>query len=689
MEAQAVGDGFSPDTYHALIESLEASLPRWKRHSELRRQALGLTQMGPWDLQAPLVDEEKAIPFRTALSWLGQALGTLGEGYVGLLRAGVLQQRWVDVFAHLGKTGQSFTMHVPGHHPYVLLNYDDDVDSVNAMAHELGHAMHLGLAGRSQPSMTVKPPRSLSEINSTLHQVMLWESVYRTASDEYEALIAVDGALSMGFRYLFMMPLLAGFERRIHGTAERGMSLTTEQLDAVMADLCQEGSGSTPADAVGFGRCLWRGWAGSPHRPFTPLHYALGLSLSFNLAQELPSDGSQPDRSRYVRFLKAGRSATAHELLDSLWSNWSVSGLVDAGTRGMERWLGRLERIVNGTTSRNRYDESASPYRCSPTLGSTTPKPKLTLVMAYRDEGDEPRKTVESIYETANPTDFQIIAVDDASEASSRWHEEFPEVLYVRNSTRMGSPYSKHHGVELAKTPHVMLIDGHMRFKPDGWLDRIAEALAEEPRTAFCTTCLYLSDDHEDPEDPITRGYGANLRFRTDPKGRGWPIVDFRWAPKREGQNYEISCLMGANYAFRRDWFLHLRGLSGLRTWGMEEPFLSLKTWLAGGQCKVLTDVEIGHKFTDPHPDDLRHEHIYYNALFLCHTLLPPKLARTLAKINDQQPALQRAQRLINSNADKIAAYRRFFASIRKYQFYDFASHFDIEVPGVRDRIDS
>ena len=92
---------------------------------------------------------------------------------------------------------------------------------------------------------------------------------------------------------------------------------------------------------------------------------------------------------------------------------------------------------------------------------------------------------------------------------------------------------------------------------------------------------------------------------------------------------------MGAAYFIPRDWFLRLNPLAHIRQWGSDEMFLSVKCWLAGGDVRLMRNVQIGHKFTLPterQPFSVGLGMTVWNKLLAIHTLLPPKLAETLTE---------------------------------------------------------
>ena len=133
----------------------------------------------------------------------------------------------------------------------------------------------------------------------------------------------------------------------------------------------------------------------------------------------------------------------------------------------------------------------------------------ITIIFSALTEGDEPLNTIKSIYETANPKDFQIIVFDDCSDPKLKIPKEYKEVRVIRNNMRVGIAGNFDKGVELARAPYIFLCNARMRFKP-GWIEEGVKWLKKEPETLFCTTSLCLTYDNDDVNKCEEKRYGAS-----------------------------------------------------------------------------------------------------------------------------------------------------------------------------------
>lgn len=305
-------------------------------------------------------------------------------------------------------------------------------------------------------------------------------------------------------------------------------------------------------------------------------------------------------------------------------------------------------------------------------------QPQLSVIMAHLNEGDEPLVTAKSALETSPPGFVEVIAIDDCSDQGKYADLGGIEgVRAFRNKRRLGLFATKDFAIGHANAGNLMVIDAHMRFKRDGWAERVVGALAAEPETVFCTTCLGLgwrggkNNEPLVPPDmtkPNGRYYGATLVIRGEKntsQGKRMHWLEPKWQGRQSTDaEYELPCVLGANYGIRKDWWLRIGGLRGLRGWGGQEACLSLKTWLSGGRCKILTDIEIGHIFRSAAPYPASHAAIWHNRMRMALTLLPePYSERIYREIADKYPA---GAKLVEEDKRQVLSERAAFMRIHR-----------------------
>ena len=292
---------------------------------------------------------------------------------------------------------------------------------------------------------------------------------------------------------------------------------------------------------------------------------------------------------------------------------------------------------------------------------------RLTMVMTGLDEGEEVDETLASIRATAADA-VDIVFVNDGSTdghdyaGAARRHG----AIYVENPSRRGVGRARDVGVEHVKTPNAMIIDSHMRFREDDWWRRVNDAIADDPRAIYCTRCDPLDKEGQRLWQQPTQ-HGAWIQFEGETESQvlepKWLVHDSFDAPR-----IDIPCVMGATYAFDVAYYQKLGGLLGIRGWGVDEAYLSLKAWLEGGRCRLLTDIEIGHKFKWDNPYPVFNAHLYYNKLFVFETVLPREvgahLRGVLAACAENPEAFARTEARIEEHRDLLDRLRAYYESI-------------------------
>ncbi len=160
-------------------------------------------------------------------------------------------------------------------------------------------------------------------------------------------------------------------------------------------------------------------------------------------------------------------------------------------------------------------------------------------------------------------------------------------------------------------------------------------------------------------------------------------IIEPKWFTKeikpKFKKSVEIPCVLGANYGFSTKWFKELKGFEGLQMWGSSEQFISLKSWLAGGKCKLLPNICIRHKYRKSAPYSTESFYMYYNKIFMASTIFPQSLSTNLIRFLGYNKHILKARRYIALNYEEIQHYRKYYKSIFKKSIYNICDKFHID----------
>jgi len=309
-------DGLPPEVYTQLVEQVNDALPVFHRYLRLRGRMLGIEDLRYYDIYPPLVqvntgefdmERSKQITF--------EALRPFGEEYLGLLEYG-LSQEWMHSHPQPGKrSGAYVNGSIYDVHPYVLLNHNDDYESMSTFAHEWGHAIHSLLAQANNPFETAGYSTFLAEMASTINEILLQEYMIANARTDDERLYYLGGALEQIRGTLFRQTMFAEFELAIHEAAEAGEPLTGPRLTEIYGDLLKRYHGHDE-NVLTIDDEYTVEWAYIPHfyYDFYVFQYATSISGAAWFAEQFLA-GDDDVRDAFIRVLSAGGSDYPHNIL--------------------------------------------------------------------------------------------------------------------------------------------------------------------------------------------------------------------------------------------------------------------------------------------------------------------------------------------------------------------------------------
>ena len=313
IEAALYPDAIPVSVYTNLVETVNANLQHLHRYARLRKRMLGLDELHMYDLYTPLIGSvEFKYSYDEARQLVVAGLAPLGEEYVSIMRKGLHEDRWVDVYENEGKRSGAFSWGSYSTQPFILMNFQDNLNSVMTLAHELGHSMHSYYTRRSQPLVYGDYTIFVAEVASTLNEALLVDHMLKTSEDRKLQMYLLNEQIEDLRRTLFRQTMFAEFEYETHRRVEAGDAMTTDSFSELYYDTVKRYHGpDVVADEP-----IALEWSRIPHfySNFYVYKYATGIAASAALSQQILNEG-QPAVERYLNFLSGGSSKTSIELL--------------------------------------------------------------------------------------------------------------------------------------------------------------------------------------------------------------------------------------------------------------------------------------------------------------------------------------------------------------------------------------
>jgi oligoendopeptidase F len=329
--------------YDQLVDTVNKHLHLLHRYVKLRKKVLGVEELHMYDLYTPLVaDSKMKVTYEEAKDLVIKGVAPLGEDYVNILTEG-FSKRWVDVEETVGKRSGAYSSGAYGTMPYILMNWQDNIDNLFTLAHEFGHSLHSYYTRKHQPFVYGDYTIFVAEVASTLNESLLNDYLVKTTTETKQKLYLLNHFLE-GFRgTVFRQTMFAEFEQQIHELSTKGEALTPELLTNTYYELNKKyfGEDMVVDEEIGLE------WARIPHfyYNFYVYQYATGYSAAAALSKQILDEG-EPAVERYLNFLKAGSSNYPIDVLKEAGVDMTSAKPIEQALSLFEETLDEMERLL-------------------------------------------------------------------------------------------------------------------------------------------------------------------------------------------------------------------------------------------------------------------------------------------------------------------------------------------------------
>ena len=343
LQMSLYADAIDESVYHNLIDTVHKNMNLMYDYVDLRKKILGVDQLHMWDVYVDLCDNiDSDIPFSRGKEILFEALAPLGEDYLNDLKK-AFDERWIDLYPNVGKKSGAYSWGTYDSYPYVLLNYNNTVDSVSTMAHELGHSMHSYYSRKNQDYIYHDYPIFLAEIASTVNEILLNDYMYKNASTKKEKILYLNEFLDKIKGTLFRQTMFAEFEMIMHDKYQNNIPLTDEEFNKTYYELNKLYFG----DNMVSDELISHEWKRIPHfyTSFYVYKYATGISAAIAIASDILNNVSG-SREKYLEFLSSGCSDYPLNILKKCGVDMTTSEPIEKALEMFNQKLIALKELI-------------------------------------------------------------------------------------------------------------------------------------------------------------------------------------------------------------------------------------------------------------------------------------------------------------------------------------------------------
>ena len=327
------------EVYFSLVNSAQENTAPLRRYIELRKKALKLKEYHYYDNSINIVDYNKVFKYDDAKEIVLNSVKPLGEDYQSKMKRAI-SEGWLDVFETKNKRSGAYSINIYDVHPYMLLNYQETMDAVFTLAHELGHTLHSMHSSEVQPYSTADYTIFVAEVASTFNERLLLDYMLENSDDSLEKIALLEQALGNIVGTYYIQTLFASYEYEAHKMIEEYKAVTPDILSDIMYNLFKKYFG----ESITIDELQKIIWSRIPHffrSPFYVYQYATSFASSAKLYENLKTNPES--REKYLTLLKSGGNNHPMEQLKLAGVDLTKKESFDSVAKEFDRLLDVLE----------------------------------------------------------------------------------------------------------------------------------------------------------------------------------------------------------------------------------------------------------------------------------------------------------------------------------------------------------
>ncbi|GAB0169446.1 oligoendopeptidase F [Lysinibacillus sp. CTST325] len=299
--------------YNRQIDLITKELaPHMRRYAKLIQQANGIEKMTFADLKIALdSDYDPKLTMAEAKEYVEKALDVMGESYKEMLEK-AFNERWIDYAPNKGKSTGAFCSSPYGSHPYILMSWNERMNEVFTLIHELGHAGHFVNAHAHQSYFNSRPSLYFIEAPSTMNEMLLANYLLTHNDDLRFKRWVISNIVSKTYYHNFVTHLLeAAYQRKVYELIDAGEAVNATVLNQLKRSVLEDFWG----DTVDITEGAELTWMRQPHyyMGLYPYTYSAGLTISTQVSKRILKEGKTAV-DEWLTVLQAGGTKSPVEL---------------------------------------------------------------------------------------------------------------------------------------------------------------------------------------------------------------------------------------------------------------------------------------------------------------------------------------------------------------------------------------
>ncbi len=331
--------------YDKFMVNVQPFFKLYKRFNDLRLKTIakqyGIKDLKEYDAGLPIGKKLENISFEQALEKVKNALSILGKDYITQIERAV-NERWIDVYPSANKFSGGYSSSIHGYSPVILLNWENSLDDVYTLAHELGHAIRHVYCGETGYREAPQTAMFVDETFSTTNQVLLYRYLVENEKNKDAKIYILSEYISNLLHYLSSVLdskcedyLYTKMLQNTPASKDEILEYTKSVYACIQSDIISERHSSVRTLVMFHYYSL----------PYYVWQYTCGiLNANFIANNILKGDSAYVDK--YLQFLSSG-SMYPLDALKIVDIDYNTQDVFDAMRAELNMRIDQLEKLLN------------------------------------------------------------------------------------------------------------------------------------------------------------------------------------------------------------------------------------------------------------------------------------------------------------------------------------------------------
>jgi len=320
------------------------SYPIVEKYYNIKKKLLNLPELHMSDLYAPIGQITRKYSYQEALDLIMDSDEKFSPEFKDIIEK-MVEINHIDATPRKGKNRGAFCSHgKQKHYGFVFVNFVETVDSIRALAHELGHAFHAYYIQREQNFVNIETSLVVAEIASVFNEMLITDYLMNTDLSKDEKIALLCNTIESKFGTSHRQNAFYRFEKAIHGLLEKKLPTTEEIKGAFVKEMELMFGNSMTNIREEYANYIFV----VPHFLNVPFYvYAYNMSNLLVISiYQMYLDQKEEFVPKYLKLLSLGSSLSPEEMLAEIGIDLNDPTFWEKGVKYLSDKIDELEKLV-------------------------------------------------------------------------------------------------------------------------------------------------------------------------------------------------------------------------------------------------------------------------------------------------------------------------------------------------------